>query len=399
MHNVLFLVHRIPYPPNKGDKIRSYHVLKFLATRYRVHLATFIDDQADQQYVSTVQQLCAGETLFLPLQPTRAKLRSLWGLMSGEALSVAYYRNARLQQWVSDLSRRHAIQRVLIFSGAMAQYADRAESVRRVMDFVDIDSDKWRQYAARRRGLAAWLYRREARYLFAYERKVATQCEANVFVSPAEAQLFRTWAPESAARVLAIANGVDLDYFSPDFQAASPYPQHSRVLVFTGAMDYWANIDAVVWFAREIFPHVRACLPTARFVIVGARPPSEVIKLQEITGVEVTGAVPDVRPYLAHATAAVAPLRIARGIQNKVLEAMAMGKPVIATPAAAEGIGAVAGEEILVASEVQAYVEAAVRVLTQEAAAMGAAARQCVERAYRWEDNLPLFGRLLEGEV
>ena len=395
MQDLLLLIHRIPYPPNKGDKIRSWHLLKHLAGQYRVHLATFVDDPDDWQHVPHVEAQCASSH-FAALHPLRARVRSLGALAANRSLSLDYYRNAGLQRWVDETMAAHKIERVLVFSSAMAQYAEKFPQARRVVDFCDVDSDKWRQYADQKSWPMSWLYRHEARQLLAYERQVARDCDASLFVSQPEADLFRKLAPESDAKIGFFNNGVDTDYFSPEPAHANPYQPGERALVFTGAMDYWPNVDAVQWFATDVFPQLRAAFPGLRFYIVGARPSPAVEALGKLDGVAVTGTVPDVRPYIAHAKVAVAPLRIARGIQNKVLEAMAMATPVVVSPQALEGIDAEPGTELVLADGAAAFVEAVSNLLSRQADAMGRAARAKVERQYSWPSNLACIGERLE---
>ena len=398
MEHLLYLVHRIPYPPNKGDKIRSYHLLRHLAQRYHVHLGTFVDDADDWQHVDKVKELCA-DTHFATLNPRVARVRSLGALFANRALTLDYYRNTGLQEWASQTMQRHRISRVLVFSSAMAQYAMNAGHARRVIDFVDIDSDKWRQYAEKKRWPMSWLYAHEARQLLNYERHVAQAFDASLFVSQPEADLFKQLAPEVTEKIGFFNNGVDTDYFSPSSSFENPYPQDAAVMAFTGAMDYWPNVDAVQWFANEIFPSVRQAYPAAQFYIVGARPSADVQALASLPGVHVTGTVPDVRPYLAHARFSVAPLRIARGIQNKVLEAMAMAKPVIVSPQALEGIHAEPGREIVLASETQEYADAAIKLLARPDPAMGVLAREKVTELYGWTSNLSRVDALLEPAI
>nr|WP_197986329.1 MULTISPECIES: TIGR03087 family PEP-CTERM/XrtA system glycosyltransferase [unclassified Massilia] len=392
---MLLLIHRIPYPPNKGDKIRSYHLLKHLAQQYRVHLATFVDDADDWQHVPTVEAMCASSH-FAPLNPTLARVRSLGALVRNRSLSLDYYRDAGLERWVDATVARHGIERVLVFSSAMAQYADKYPQARRVVDFCDVDSDKWRQYAEQKSWPMSWLYRHEARQLLSYERRVARNYDASLFVSAPEAALFRDLAPESSARIGFFNNGVDTDYFTPDAGYANPYPAGQRAVVFTGAMDYWPNVDAVTWFANEVLPQLRTRFTNLRFYIVGARPTQAVRDLEKLPAVTVTGTVPDVRPYIAHAQAAVAPLRIARGIQNKVLEAMAMATPVVVSPQALEGIDAEPGLDLVLADGADAFVDAVAAMLHAPQGAMGRAARARVERQYSWPSNLACIGERLE---
>ena len=397
MEDLLLLVHRIPYPPNKGDKIRSWHLLRHLAQRYRVHLATFVDDPDDWQHVPTVQAVCASSH-FASLSPRSGKLRSLGALLCNQSLSLGYYRDAGLRRWVDDTMRANSIGRIVVFSSAMAQYAEAWPQARRIVDFCDVDSDKWRQYADKKRWPASLLYRYEAARLLRYERKVAASCDAALFVSPPEAELFRGLAPESAVRTGWFSNGVDTGYFAPG-DYPNPYAAGERALVFCGAMDYWPNVDAVQWFAGEILPALRQRDPAVRFVIVGARPAPEVQALAALPGVTVTGTVPDVRPYVAHAALSVAPLRVARGIQNKVLEAMAMGQAVLVTPQALEGIEAEAGQELLLAADTRQWIAATAAALAGPPSALqalGRAARARVEAAYSWDARLAPLDRLIE---
>ncbi|WBS03250.1 TIGR03087 family PEP-CTERM/XrtA system glycosyltransferase [Pseudoduganella sp. SL102] len=397
MEDLLLLVHRIPYPPNKGDKIRSWHLLRHLAARYRVHLATFVDDPDDWQYVAHVRKLCASSH-FAPLNPRRARLRSLRALLANRALSLDYYSDRSTRAWVRRTMRDAGIERVVVFSSPMAQYTQDMPEVRRVVDLCDVDSEKWRAYADKKAWPASLLYGYEADRLLRYERQVAADSDAALFVSAPEAELFRTLAPESAARVGWFGNGVDTAYFSPDAGHANPYASGETALVFCGAMDYWPNVDAVQWFAQDVLPLVRARVPQASFVIVGARPAPEVQALAKLPGVTVTGTVPDVRPYVVHAALSVAPLRVARGIQNKVLEAMSMAKAVVVSPQALEGIDAATGSEVLLAEHAADVADTIVAALADDGlrAAVGHAARARVEASYGWDARLAPLDALLE---
>ena len=393
--DLLFLVHRIPFPPNKGDKIRSYHLFKHLAQKYTVHLGTFIDDQNDLQYVETVKQWC-GESHFEWLNPTRAKLGSVTALLRNRPLSLDYYRSAEMQAWVDSTIKKQAITKIVVFSSAMAQFVESQPETRRVIDFVDIDSDKWQQYARKKIWPMSWLYQREGKTLLAYEKKIAKACDASLFVSQAESDLFKKLAPESAHKIGFFNNGVDTDYFSPNIHHENPYSPNNKIIVFTGAMDYWPNIDAVQWFAEEIFPEVRKIHQNVLFYIVGTRPSDKVMKLSNLQGIKVTGSVPDIRPYLAHADVAVAPLRIARGIQNKVLEAMAVAKTVVVSPQALEGIDAETGAELLLAENGKQCITILSNFLNQKSQSIGIAARKKVEFRYNWERNLQIIDNLVD---
>lgn len=381
--DLLFLAHRIPYPPNKGDKIRSWHLLRHLAENWRIHLGAFVDDPEDWQHVEVLSSLCADLKL-RALDPRIGKLRSLKGLASGEALTLPYYRDRQLTGWV-EAKLKAGVDTVVVYSSAMAQYVMAAPGCVLVMDFVDIDSDKWRQYAPTKAWPLSWLYGREARRLLDWERRVAAEFDVGLFVSAAEAEDFHRLAPESKEKISYYNNGVDAGFFMPDAAYANPFPSSIPAIVFTGAMDYWPNIDAVAWFARDVLPIILRSHPNAVFFIVGSKPGPEVRAL-ECESVKVTGRVEDVRPFLAHASVVVTPLRIARGIQNKVLEAMAMARTVVSSPQALEGISARLGEEIICAAGADEYAAAVCRVLN--GFQCGDAARKRVVDDYSWEASL-----------
>jgi sugar transferase (PEP-CTERM/EpsH1 system associated) len=307
---LLFLAHRIPFPPNKGDKIRSFHLLRHLGKRHEIHLGAFVDDPEDWQYEDALKPYCKSIKL-LPLHSRRAKLASLSGLLTGEALTLPYYRSRELGRWAAELAASGSVTCGLAFSSAMAQFMPR-DLARRVLDMVDVDSEKWTQYAPTQRWPLSSVYAREGRKLAEWEARVAQDFDATLLVSPAEAALLRQRVPQARDRIGTFENGVDADYFSPARDYPNPYPTDVQGVVFTGAMDYWPNINAVTWFAERIFPAVRDAVPAAQFTIVGSRPGETVGTLARQPGVVVTGGVPDVRPWLAHAACAVAPLRIAR---------------------------------------------------------------------------------------
>lgn len=399
MEDLLLLVHRIPYPPNKGDKIRSYHLLRFLGAHYRVYLGAFVDDPDDWQYQETLSAWCA-DVCLVRLDPFQAKIRSLNGLWVGSTLTVPYYRDEQMTGWVTT-KLRTGVKRVVVFSSSMAQYVETvARDVRRIIDFVDIDSDKWLQYSRKQRWPMSWLYRREANLLRDYEQQIARQFDASYFVARAEAELFVSQASDVSSRVSFIENGVDTEYFAPGRDYPNPFPEGGQSVVFTGAMDYWANVDAVRWFAEAVWPAVHSRLPGARFVIVGARPTAAVLQLARLPGVEVTGSVPDVRPYLAHASIVVAPLRIARGVQNKVLEAMAMGRALVCTQAAMDGIRPCPGAA-QVCDEAGAFAESVIGLLQSpgEREAMGKKGKSCVASYYQWQTNLSRLDQLIEAPI
>ena len=339
MANILYLAHRIPYPPDKGDKISSFNFLRHLSVRHQVFLGAFVDSEDDWQHVDTLKTYCADLKL-IGIRPLPRKLWSARAMLGSRSLTEAYYGSADMQAWVDTTVKNQGISAVFAYCSAMAPYAhqQRFAGLRRVTHFSDVDSEKWKSYAEAHSGPMRWAYAREGRTLLALERKMSRAYDVTSFISDADAALYRQLAPESAQRVRVIPNGVDTVYFDPALAYESPFATGTKAVVFVGAMDYWPNGDAVRWFATEVMPLLRQARPDVEFWIVGSKPPREVQQLAELPGINVTGRVPDVRPYIAHASAVVAPLRVARGTQNKVLEAYAMARRVVLTGAAANGL-------------------------------------------------------------
>ena len=393
MSDLLFLAHRLPYPPDKGDKIRSWPILRHLAARHRVHLGAFYDDPRDAAYVPVLQQICAS-VCALPLRPWQGRVRGLAALATGEAMSARYFRDRRLMAWIDDTVVKFEPRAAFVYCSAMAPYVTGLAFGRRVIDMVDLDSEKWRGYAAGG-GMLAPLYRREARRLLALERRAASEFDATLFVSTGEAELLERHAPEAATRVHVMSNGIDLDRFNPDRAYPNPFPRGRRAVVFTGAMDYWPNVDAACWFGTEVVPRLRRRWSNTDFWIVGANPTRAIRRLCGDANIRVTGRVADVRPYLAHADLAVAPLRLARGIQNKVLEAMAMAKPLVASPAALAAFGFARNDEVLAASTPAEFVDMTAVALSAKGRAIGLRGRARIAAEYRWDSKLPLLDKLL----
>lgn len=397
--NILYLVHRLPYPPNKGDKVRSFHLLKHLAARHRVHLATFIDDPEDEAHLDTVRSYCASLHV-ARLNPRWARIRSLNGLLSEDPMTLRYYRDAGMQNWVNRTCREQGIDGAVVFSSSMAQYVDAIPRLLTLVDFVDVDSAKWAEYARKHRWPFSWIYGREGRTLLDYERQVAQRAARSFFVTDNEAELFRRLAPECGMRIETLENGVDAEFFTPDPARADPYAAGHPAIVFTGAMDYWPNVDAVIWFAAEVLPLVLKRFPAAHFWIVG-RSPTPAVQALAGPGITVTGTVADVRPHLQHADVVVAPLRLARGIQNKILEAMAMERAVVASSTCAGPIAARQGEELLAAEDAGDYADAVCALLSdpERRRTMGVAARQRVLERYSWDAHLSGIDRYLAGGI
>jgi len=385
----LFLAHRVPFPPDRGDKMRSYHLLKRLSELGRVHLATFADDEADKAYAAALRPLLG--RLHIEKRTRRTFVAGISALLKGTPVSVEAFASQSMHRAIKDMLQAEPIDTVFAFSGQMAQFVP-ADGRRFVMDFVDVDSAKFADYAGSSSGLMRWLHRREARLLGGFEREVAARADLSLFVSDAEAQMFRDRIAPPGAVVAVLENGIDLDAYAPG-AGFVPLDSQTRgagpLIVFTGQMDYRPNVAAALHFAERVMPQVRDAHPDARFAVVGRKPDATLRRIDGVGGVHVTGTVADVRSWLAAADVVVAPLAIARGIQNKVLEGMAMARPVVASPAAFEGIDALPGRDLIVA-DVDAMAAELLAVIADPAAArrLGAAARALVERRYAWDARL-----------
>jgi len=394
---ILYVAHRTPYPPNKGDKIRSFNQLHHLGQRHEVYLACLADDPADLAHRAALEAFCRSVEV-VRLDRRLAKVRSLCYLPTGRPLTLPYFYVPALARAVRRLCRDHDFDLAYAFSSSMAQYIVNVPGVARVLDMVDVDSDKWRQYSLYTNGLRAGLYKLEWKRMQAYERSVTGQVDRTLVIAPAETQILKRLNPDAA--VSEVPNGIDEAWFAaqgpwpvtPELLAAQPY------VVFTGAMDYFANVDGVTFFAREVWPRVRRQVPALRFYIVGMNPAPAVRALgARDSSIVVTGFVPDTRPYLSHAAACIVPLRIARGVQNKVLEAMAVGVPVVATPPALEGLAVADGREVLCGHDPAALAEALVRAVQrpQDSRERVERARRLVKTQYAWPAILDRLEALL----
>ena len=394
MKRALFVSHRIPYPPDKGDKIRSFRILRRLAERFDVDLCAFVDDRDDFQHEAALREICASVALS-PLPALAAKARSLRGFVERSPLSMAYYNDARMRAAVAGAGGSAPALK-FAFSSTMAPYIlNDPRSGARVVDLCDADAEKWRAYAAEAGLPMRAVYAREARLLAREETAIANAADAAFAISPEEAAVFNG-RPGVRKKVDWFGNGVDAEFFDPgaDFRAVFETPE----IVFVGALDYKPNADAAVWFVEKVWPRIKAAAPSVRFAAIGPRPTKAVEALASVDGVAVTGRVDDVRPYIAKARAVVAPLRIARGVQNKVLEAMAMSAGLVATSAALEGVDAEPDRHLLVADAPAEFADAVLRLVNDAAlrGRLGAAARQQIVERYAWPAQLARLDRRID---
>ena len=405
---LLFLAHRIPYPPNKGDKIRSYHELRALVEHGdEVHLLAFADDVRDLHYQVELARGCASVRI-IRLRKFWAKVRALLSVLTSRPLSLGYFGSWKMRRLVRRALKKQKFDAVFVYSSAMAQYVPAKWRSLSVVDLVDVDSEKWREYAEQTSPPKSWLYEIEARRLRKYEHEIAAGFGNSILTTRREADLLTDLDEFTRrARIRILTNGVDTDYFQPEPSAAdtgkiirmpfAPAPEPNPIprLVFTGVMDYFANVEAVRWFAGEVFPLIQKQEPQAEFIIAGRNPAAEVKKLAEHPGIKVTGTVEDIRPYLDAATVCVAPLRIARGIQNKLLEAMACGKAIVATPEAAASLRVAHEEQLMLASSPAEFAAAVLELIRDKSLrdSLGWRARRFVEIEHNWQ---PILQKLIE---
>ncbi|MBU7578882.1 MAG: TIGR03087 family PEP-CTERM/XrtA system glycosyltransferase [Porphyrobacter sp.] len=398
MPGILFLSHRVPFPPDRGDRIRSHHLLKALARLGPVHVGCFASEDGTGE--DALARVAASACVVPRAKPL--PLAGVEAVLSGKPVSLTAFHSRKLERWVRETIAREGIEAVVVFSGQMGQYVPADFGGPVVIDLCDVDSAKFQSYAEA--GERVWLNGREARLLAAEEERLGARADATILISEAEAALYRSRLSDPAkANVQVIGNGIDAAFFDP--AATTPHPalagaagQH---FVFTGQMDYRPNEQAALWVIEALLPRLRANLPGATFHVVGRSPTRALMAHDGGPGVRVWGAVPDVRPFIAAADAVLAPLLIARGVQNKVLEAMAMARPVVLTPEAATGIAAEDGAQWLVCPpdpDAMAKRIAGLLADPARAAGLGAAARRFVCASHAWEAMLaPLAGLIAAG--
>jgi sugar transferase (PEP-CTERM/EpsH1 system associated) len=377
---ILFLTHRVPFPPDKGDRIRSYNIIKWLARHHSISLMSVSHEPAHPKSYEVLREYCDSVEV-VKINSKLSSLRSGLCLLTKNPLTLSAFYSQRFQKAVRRTLEKTKFDLIYIYSSSMAQYVLDATPIPKLMDFIDVDSQKWFDYAKQARGPMRAIYYREGISLRAYERLVAAQCTHNLVTSKTELKLFKTVIPN--APVMAVPNGVEM----PKEPLRSYRPNK---LVFVGAMDYFPNVDAMLYFTGEIFPLIRKEIADVQLYIVGRNPPSRIRDLGKLKNVTVTGRVQEIGPFLNDAAASIVPLRIARGMQNKILEAMAHGVPVIATTIALEGIEARPGTELLLGDNARAFADMTIAVLRDKALrqSISSSAYSLVQNKYDWEQNI-----------
>lgn len=397
MSDLIFLAHRMPLPPETGDSGRAWHILRHLAVKHRVHLGCFYDHPKYARHIPMLAEVCSS-VMCVPLRPFVARAKSFVALVQGRPIASASAGNVRLTRWIAEtMDALHPAQ-AFVCGSAMAPYLENYRFATRAIDMLEVASEKWRRHAeASHWPLNEFLWRQE-RALLELEMRVAARADRTFFASAAEANLFARRAPRTPAHLVTMRNGVDHEHFNPKQDYVNPYPAGRQIVVFAGAMDYPPNVEGATWFATEVMTMLRHRFPAIDFWIVGAHPTHAVRALAR-RDIHIVRAPADVRPYLAHANAVVVPLRVARGIENNVLEAMAMAKPVVATPAALDGLDFTLGEEVLGSASAPGFASGVATALSGRAGTMGERACRRIETDYGWPAILrPLDALFAESE-
>jgi sugar transferase (PEP-CTERM/EpsH1 system associated) len=400
--NILLLSHRVPFPPNKGEKIRTFHQLKHLRELgHHIHLFSPYEDKTELAHFNALRESWCASVEATPLKPKAMRL--LRGLVKGQPMSVANFYDKTLQQKFDQFLSGNSVDAIICSASSVAEYIFKSTALPTIdkkplliMDFMDVDSDKWGQYQQSSSFPMSMVYAREQRLLAEYEKKIVKQFDASYLIAQAEVTLFNQKVMQSD-KVHVMGNGLDTSVFYPP---KTKQPNPAPVFLFTGVMDYKPNEDAVIWFVNTCWPSIITQHPNAKFVIAGMNPSADINQLANDKSIEVTGFVDDILPYYHQADIFVAPFRLARGVQNKVLQAFACALPVISTPMGAEGILCQADQDILIASTPDEFIAQANQLIAKPALAksIGQSALHIIKQHYSWQGQLQPLVNLLDSE-
>ena len=388
---ILFVCHRFPFPPNRGGKIRPFHMIQHLGRNHSVVVASLAHTEDELKEGQPLKDYC--HEVIAEVLPSRTRwLQAVAALPTSTPSSVAYFHSRKLAARIQQAWQSGGFDAVIVHCAFAAQYVTGLRGAFRMLDFGDVDSVKWIDYSEHRKFPLSTGYRIEASKLRRFEQRMTEQFDICTATTRGELdEVARLNGPKAVA---VIPNGVNLSYFHP----RPENPKNSSVIAFLGRMDYYPNIDAVLFFAKEVFPAVRKLVPDAQFRIIGSNPIRAVNDLAGFPGISITGYVPDVRPHLADAAMAVVPLRIARGTQNKILEFLAMGIPVLSTTQAAKGVAVEPGKHLLVADGAENFSAEVVRLLRDPDLRehLSVSGRQPLATAHFWPHSMEILDALFE---
>lgn len=388
---VLVICHRLPFPPTDGGRVRSFNIIRHLSEHHSVVVAVPTRSKAEQDAAVELRRYCQ-KILIAPISPLMAMARMALRLASPSPSSMGYFYSPDLHRQIRSVIANERFDLIIAVCSSVAPYVAEVSGTFKLLDFVDMDSQKWLAYAQVKPFPLAQGYWLEGIKLQRAETMLASKFDACTGITRAEIETLRHFGVEIPMDWF--PNGVDLDFFAPE-------SGHYRVdsIAFIGRLDYFPNQQGVAWFCREILPLIRMAQPETTVTIVGAEPPPWIQALTEIPGVVVKGTVPDVRPYVRSAALTVVPLKIARGTQNKILESFALGVPVVATSIAANGVEAEPGEHLLVADSAHDFAQAVSRLLSDpaERSRLAANGRTLVEQHYSWSAAMAKFDAMIAG--
>ncbi|MGB9595602.1 MAG: TIGR03087 family PEP-CTERM/XrtA system glycosyltransferase [Candidatus Poribacteria bacterium] len=385
--NILYLSLRFPYPPHSGDKIRTYNVLRHLSNRHSISFISFIQSPEETRYIGKIQDFCKDVTT-VKFSKTRAYSNCIMSSLSEEPFQVAYWHSPEMQKTIDNLIEKNGFNLVHVQFFRMAQYVMRYIDKPKVLDSGD---SFWLNLSRRSkldRSLAWPLLKLEASKVKLYETQIAKWFNHVTMVSPLDMQCLLS--NDSNLTISVVPMGVDIDYYQP---SSSNYGTN---LLFTGTIRYFPNKDAVLYFYKQIFPLVKSVIPDAKFYVVGNYPPKNIVKLATNDDIIVTGHVEDVRPYFDKSAVFVCPLRSGSGMQTKILEAMAMGVPVVTTSIGATALEAVDGRDIIVADDIKIFSEKIIELIKNSDFRNYIAknARKLVEEKYEWSEVVQRFDEI-----
>ncbi len=388
---VLFISQRVPYPPNKGDKLRSFNEIVHLSQYHEIDLFCFADDKKDLQYKDELKKYCKNVTI-VEGSSFKSNLRTLLALATFKPLSPAYFYSSTLNKKVNSAISKNNYDVLFAYCSSMAPYIDKYTNIKKVIDFVDVDSEKWHQYTSFAGFPKNLIYSIESRRLRKYEKSIASNYDHSFLVSEKEVEDFKSLVFDTN-KITPILNGVDTEKFS---NSESEY-NHNNI-VFTGAMDYFANIESVLYFVNNIFPIILKEIPDAHFYIVGSKPDKSLLELaSQNSNITVTGFVDSVLPYMHDAAVFAAPMQIARGVQNKILEAMSAGTPVVTNQRGFEGITAEPGKDLIVENDPKLFAKECIRIMKDQKYRDSFVQKglKCIKNNYSWKINLEKLNSII----
>ena len=380
--NILFICHNTPYPPNKGEKIRAFHIIRHFSAQHRVHLLSLAKDPRDKVYEKELRELCASVQIF-PLGSLSKKIFAILSLLTPYPLTFGYFYKPCVKKALNKVIEKENIDLIFAFCSSSAQYAMAVKGPLKVIDFIDVDSEKWREYSEVNGFPKSLVFRLEHIQLQRWENEIANRADLSVVITDLERERLEAISPQNQKRIKVVKAGIDLKYFSPVKGVVGP-----PTLLFVGQMDYLPNIDAVVFFSLHVLPLIKEKIPNVEFLIVGRNPDPKLY--ESCKGAVITGEVEDIREYLSRATVFVAPMRIAFGAQNKVLEAMASAIPVVTTSKIQRSLNVEAGVELEVADTREEFAEKVVTLLKndQMRKMLAENAERFVKREHSWKKIL-----------